>query len=166
MDALLDALGFNWKILLANVVNFLILLFLLSKIGLKPMQRFIEKRQKEIQEGIDNAEKASKALGKAQEESRAIISQAQKEAQGILEHAREQSDKQAAAALLKQQEEMEKAAQRAKEDIAAERDRVLQETNAQAVTLILSATEKLLREKVDTDADRSYVEKVLAEMKS
>ena len=78
MDALLDALGFNWKILLANVVNFLILLFLLSKIGLKPMRKFIEKRQQEIQEGIDNAQKASKALENAQEESRALISQAQK----------------------------------------------------------------------------------------
>lgn len=166
MDALFEALGFDWKILIVNGINFLILLALLYKLGFKPMQNFVESRKKEIADGIENAKKAEASLAEAKEQSEELLNGARKEAQEIISQAREQAQTQGAALLEKQQEEIARAAEKAKADLSAERDNVLRETKEQAAHLVLAATEKLLREKVDSDTDRAYVEKVLSEMNS
>lgn len=165
MDALFEALGFDWKILIANGINFLILLLLLYKVGFQPMQKFIESRKKEIADGLTNAKIAEESLADAKKQSENIINDARKEAQALIGTARENAATQGAALLEKQKAEIARAGERARADIEAERDNVLRETKEQAAGLVLAATEKLLREKVDAQSDRAYVEKVLSEMK-
>jgi F-type H+-transporting ATPase subunit b len=161
---LLDAFGISWQTLLAQLVNFAILLFLLYKIGYKPILKFVQDRTETIEQGVANAKKAEESLADAKQQSENIINDARKEAQKVIGEAREQATAQGAALLEKQQAEIAAAAEKAKAALSAERDNVLRETKEQAAGLVLAATEKLLREKVDTESDKAYVEKVLSEM--
>lgn len=56
---LLNALGIDWKILLAQFVNFAVLVFVLWKFAYKPIFKFLEDRKNKIEEGIKNAEQAT-----------------------------------------------------------------------------------------------------------
>lgn len=55
---LLGQLGIDWKLLLSQVVNFTILLFVLQRFVYKPLLAVIKKRNEKIGEGLQKAEEA------------------------------------------------------------------------------------------------------------
>src|SRR3989344_347248 len=90
---LLKAFGVDYKIFIAQLMNFAILFFVLYRFGYKPIFKFLENRKNKIQEGVEMAEEAKIKLEKAQEEKRAIIIEAKKEATKIMAKADELAQK-------------------------------------------------------------------------
>ncbi len=84
--------GINPVLLIAQVINFLILLFLLKKFAYKPVFQMLEKRRKEIADGLKSAEEGKLSLEKALEEEKKILKKAQNQAQQILLDAKSQAD--------------------------------------------------------------------------
>jgi len=84
--------GVNPVLLGAQIINFLILLYLLKRFAYKPIFKMLDDRKKTIAEGIKNAQLATKTLEKAGEEERKILKGAQEEAQKILLDAKNQAD--------------------------------------------------------------------------
>ena len=62
MELLFHELGINGYTLLAQIVNFLILLFILQRFLYKPLLKFIDKRKDIIEEGLENADRAKEEL--------------------------------------------------------------------------------------------------------
>jgi F0F1-type ATP synthase membrane subunit b/b' len=58
-NEILGKIGFDWQVALANLVNFLIIVFLLKKFAFKPIAKIIQDRQNKINEGLENAKKAA-----------------------------------------------------------------------------------------------------------
>ena len=65
MQELITKLGIDWKFLIAQIVNFLVLLFVLYKFAYGPILAMLEKRQKKIEKGLKDAEAATKNSKKA-----------------------------------------------------------------------------------------------------
>jgi len=87
----MEKLGIEPTLLAAQVVNFLIIIVVLQKLLYKPILTMIEKRKKEIAEGVEFTakmrqeeekikEKQDKALAKAREDALVIIEDAKKQA--------------------------------------------------------------------------------------
>ena len=76
---ILGSVGFNWHVALANFVNFLIILFLLNRFFFKKIGKTIDTRHKIIEEGLNQARSAEKALATAEEEKNIIIKSAHKQ---------------------------------------------------------------------------------------
>ncbi len=87
----MEKLGIEPSLLLAQVVNFLVIMVVLQKLLYKPILTMLEKRKREIAEGLnltqkmreeeDNLkEKQEKALAKAREDALQIIEDAKKQA--------------------------------------------------------------------------------------
>lgn len=161
---ILNVLGIDWKILVAQIIVFAALYFFLHKFGLQPILKFVQDRTKKIEEGVENAKKAQEAIEQAKIDQEQILADARKEAQEIIATARDAASKQAEAEKEKGKEELRSIAEKAKKQIQEERDKALRETREQAVELVLAATEKMLRDKVDADTNKAYIEKVFAEM--
>lgn len=90
----MEQLGIEPKLLLAQLVNFAIIVVVLNKLLYKPILEMIEKRKKEISEGMTAAErmraeeerfkeKQEKAFAKAREDAMAIIEDAKKQAKEV-----------------------------------------------------------------------------------
>jgi F-type H+-transporting ATPase subunit b len=165
MDKLIDALGLNVKILIAQIVNFVLLLAILYKVGYKPIMKFVDERTKKIETGLKNAEEATESLKNAQNQQEAILEKAQNEAQAIIKEAKSQAADQANAIMEKNAAGLRAIAEKAKKDIAAEREVMLRETRDAATVMVLQVAEKLLKEKMTDAKDKEYVEKTLASMK-
>lgn len=165
MDQLITAFGIDWRVLIAQVIVFAILYFAFHKLALKPILDFVQERTAKIEDGVKNAQAATEALEEAKKEQENTLAEARKEAQTIIAAAREQAEVAAAADREKAAAEIAADLDRAKKQIEEQKEQVLRETQNQAVELVLAATEKVLREKLDTDADKALIEKLVAEVK-
>src|SRR5260221_439051 len=88
---ILKNFGFDPVLLSAQIVNFLIILFLLRRFFYKPLLALLKDRETTIKEGLEKAEEGRKLLEKALEEEKTILRNAQKQASSILEDAKNQA---------------------------------------------------------------------------
>lgn len=87
---LLHNFGFNPVLLGAQIVNFLVILFLLKKFLYKPILEVLEKRKKEIQDGLQKAEESRLLLEETQEKEKAILKNAQAQSLKIIDETKQQ----------------------------------------------------------------------------
>lgn len=129
MEQLINNFGINLYLLVAQIVNFLIILYLLKRFAYKPVMELLEKRKKTIEEGQKNAARAEKALEdatekereilkKAQTESKKILSEATKQAADIIDQATETGRKQVDRMIAEAKVEIEKARQSGEKELA------------------------------------------------
>ncbi len=107
MEKILSEFGVQPVLLAAQVVNFLILLFILKKFLYGPILKVLETRKSKIAESLKNAEEIENRLLKTEEEKEKVIKKAIDESRKIVEEA-----KQAASGII------EEAHHKAKNDIA------------------------------------------------
>ena len=82
--------GVEWQLLLAQIINFLIIFYLLKRFLYKPIFTLLKKREDTIKEGMEKAEEGKKALVDAQKKEKKLIKEAQDTAKKIIQDAREQ----------------------------------------------------------------------------
>ncbi|MFH1012452.1 MAG: F0F1 ATP synthase subunit B [Candidatus Peregrinibacteria bacterium] len=91
MEALSN-LGIDFKVLIAQIINFGILLFVLIKVLYKPILNALEARQKKIAESLKKAEEIDRKATAAEEDRQKKLASAKKEAQQLLEEAKHDAE--------------------------------------------------------------------------
>ena len=99
MEQLIEVFGIDWKLILAQVVNFLILLGVLSYFLYRPVMKVLTERQQAIERGVRDAEAAGQKLAAAGEAATTIVSSANKDADAIVARAKEEAMKERALEL-------------------------------------------------------------------
>lgn len=99
MNELLHALGIDWKLLLAQGANFLVVLIVLTFVLFKPLLRALAERRKKIEAGLLYTDEAEKKLASITEEKNNRLRQADETALGIIASAEEDAEKKAARIL-------------------------------------------------------------------
>jgi F-type H+-transporting ATPase subunit b len=164
--AFFDAFGVDgWK-LLFQVINFLLLLYLLNRFLFKPVLKLLDEREQRIRKGLQDAESAAHDRELAKAEREAAMDEARKEAQAMIARATKIADDSRAEILAEAKEQAEKVTSRAREEITAEKDRAMAELRATVADLALEAAGKLVRAEMDTKTQRKLVEDFLAEVKN
>lgn len=161
---LLSALGLDLKIFIAQLINFVVLGFILYKIGYQPILKFVKDRTAKIEQGVKEADEAKAALASAKEGQATILAQAKVEAQALLDKAKAQAATQGQQLIDRSKAESQKVVEKAKHDIRLEHDKMVADAKHELASIVLLASEKLLRSKMDTATDKTFVEKTLAEL--
>ncbi len=164
---LLTKLGINWQQLLAQAVNFAIVMGVLAYYVYKPVLRTIDARTERIRKAMDEAkdiENQKLALEKSkQEQLRAV----DKEAGVILEKAKQDADRMRQDMLANAQKESDMILAKGQKQLAEERVHVFAEVQDTLNAVIINMTEKILkREFNEKDQERvlSSIEKELPSM--
>src|SRR5690349_16624195 len=87
MEKILSEFGVNPILLAAQIVNFLVVLFILKKLLYKPILKVLEERKKRIEESLTNAEKIQKELEETEIKRQQILDQAIEESKKIIAEA-------------------------------------------------------------------------------
>ena len=144
-----------------QAVAFLIFAVICMKFVWPPLMNALEKRQKEIADGLSAAEKAKKSLELAKSGAADTLREAKLEAQKIIDEA----NKQRSAIIDKATEEVNlekrKILDHAKVEIEAERNKAKEELRAEVISLAVSGAEKILDKKVDSESDRVMLKKLM-----
>lgn len=162
---LFSALGIDYKILIAQVLNFVLLGFILYKIGYKPILKFVQERTATIELGVKQASQAKAALDTATAEQQRLIAQAKTAAQAVLDEAKTQAETQGQLLVERSKAEASKVIDQAKQDIRLQQEKMLQAAKAELGTVVVLACERILKEKLTAPADQALVERTLADLR-
>ena len=161
MSELLNKLGIDYKLLIAQIINFLVLLFVLWKFAYGPILAILEKRQKKIEKGLADAEAAEKRLEESEKKQKEVLRKARTEAKEIVEKAYVQAEKTKSEIAEDAKAQAEKIIQSAKKEIETEKEKTIAEIKSEIGGLVVAATEKIVDEKIDGKKDKELIEKSL-----
>lgn len=85
MESLFTHLGINWKLLIAQGVNFFALVILLNYLLYKPLVRLINDRRRKIEEGLKNAKDAEVRLSEIDDLRKEEVRKGERTALEIIE---------------------------------------------------------------------------------
>src|ERR1700724_2389754 len=135
--------GVYWPNLIAQVILFAIVYYVLKKFAFQAVISMLEERRRRIEEGQLNAEKIKKQLAEAQAKYEEILAKANAESQRLIEEAR------ASGARLAEQKRQdaiaaaEQIALKAQESISLERDGVMAEMKRELGGLVVETTARV-----------------------
>lgn len=160
---LLGALGIDWRLLLAQSIGFLILVWLLGKFVYPILIRAIDERQEAIERSSAAAKEAQVAAEKAEETTREQLNEAKKTTSEIIAAAHEEASaivEQAEAKAVRRADHLiAQAEARLNTDVAEAREALRKEM----VALVAEATEAIIGEKIDAKKDAALIERALKE---
>ncbi len=160
MEALAN-LGIDWKLLLAQVVNFVVVLLVLKRFAYKPMLKLLDERTAKIEKGLADAESAGKKLGEMEVREKAVLSEARSEAKRILAETDEAAQKRDAAKIAETEVRVKKLLQESEVKMVADQKKMLEEAKSELAGTVLLAVEKILREKMDSAKEKELIERNL-----
>lgn len=147
-----------------TLVNFGIFLFLLLKLGTKPILNGLNARENSIKESIEGAEKARDEAKKLLQQSEEKIANAQKEMMEIISKGREQSER-----LIQKATEEADAIRRqkvedAQREIERSKDTAIKQLRNEVADLVVGATEKILDETLDKEKHLKMIDKYIEKL--
>ncbi|MDO4527572.1 MAG: ATP synthase F0 subunit B [bacterium] len=159
-----DVMSFDGTMVMYTWIAFLVAAIILGKALWKPILKFIEARESEISQSMENARMARKAAADADIRAAETIAAAEKEAR-ILADAR-LSDTRAQVAQIEADARQAIVERRAAAEVALaeERETVLRELSGQAGAEIARALEKVLPGLLDEQQRKVYQDRIAAEI--
>ena len=132
--------GVDWTHLVAQIVSFCIVSFILYRFAYRPILQMLEVRRQQIAQGLANAEQIKAELARTEEQRMEVMAQANVQATKFIEEAR------AAAARLQEQETQkaiaaaEQIMANAREAAAQDQARMLAELKREVGRLVVQTT--------------------------
>lgn len=160
---LLSKLGIDWRLLIAQLINFLILVFILYKFLYKPVLGLLENRKEKIEKGLRDAERLGVELEKTKELQAEEIKKAKQEARGIVEEAEKRALLAAEGTKTTTKAEVEKLITAAKNQIIGEKEKMMNEIRKEAAVLVVAAAEKVVGKVIDVKMHKNLVEETIRE---
>jgi len=146
--------GISMPFILAQILNFSVVAFILWRFAFKPVMATLDERQKKIAAGLRYADEMKAKLDAAQQESLAISKRAQADATKVIDEARKAAkdflDKQTQESAAKAADILAKAQQ----VIEQEKKKMLAEARAEIARLVVATTQQVLGTQL-SDADRA-----------
>ena len=154
VSKILGDFGISWPFILAQILNFSVVAFILWKFAFKPVLATLDERQQKIAAGLKYADEMKAKLDATQQETAAILKKASLEAGRIVDEARKSAkdhlDKQVQEATAKAHEALAKGQQA----IALEHRKMLADARVEIARLVVTTTERVLAKRL-TEADRA-----------
>lgn len=156
---ILNQFGVQPVLLAAQVVNFLILLFILKKFLYKPILKVLDERKKRIEDSLKNAEEIERRLQQTHEQSERIIAKTLKESQRILD----ETNAQAAQILEKTNKAAEqivlKATAAGKKIVELQKEILMRQVRENVGSLVSLVVEKVTGKRIALKDQKEIIEK-------
>ena len=159
----MEALGINLPGLITQIISFLILLFVLSKLLYKPVIKMLDERAERIKTSLSAAEKANEDAALSAEKIEKELISARQEGQKIIDQAKKLSEEFKDKEKSKALEEIESLIEKSKSDLEKETRVAINELRKNFSTLVLEAAEKVVDKEIDENTHTKLIEKVLKE---
>ncbi len=159
-----ESFGINWILLVAQIVNFLVIFYLVKRFALKPILKLLKDRENTIKEGLRQAEESQRLLEQANEKERTILKKAQSEAKILLADAKREREEMLAKSEERTRVQTETMLKEAREQINAEtRDaekRLSAHVSKLAVELLEKSATELFSDKEQSSVIETAVKKL------
>lgn len=161
---IINNFGIEPMLLAAQIVNFLIILFILKKFLYKPVLETLKKRENTIKEGLKQAEDGKAALEKALEEEKKILKKAQEQARKIIDDAKDQSGAVAKDIEENARKQSEKILEIAKRQIEHDTKEAEKRLTAKVNSISIEILQKSLKEMFSEKEEKKLIDRAIKEI--
>jgi len=156
-------LSFNFTSVL-QIMNFIILMVLLTKFLYKPFLNMMDERKNKVATDLSKAEELRKDAEVYRKEMHKELEQAREEARQIIEAASERAKVFEEEQKNRAKSEAMKIIEDAKREIEKEREKAFQNVKAEAISIAILLVKRILGEQMNIEAKRRYMENVIKEL--
>ncbi len=145
MEQLIEAFGIDIKLITVQIINFAVLVVVLSYFLYGPILRTLKERREVIVRGLADAKAAEDARTVADAEKAVVLQAAHQEATAVAARAKAYAEEKAAAEIAAAEAKGTNIIAAAETRATEMKAQALKESDAEITKLALLATEKLLR---------------------
>lgn len=163
MNAFLDQFGIDWKLFLSQLVNFGLILIILSVFVYKPVIKIIKERNKKIKEGLDKAEEAGVRLKEVDEIGKKKIKEAENESIKIIKNTEDKAKELGKELAKKAEEKNVKLQKEIEESYKKQQEEMKKKVFKQASELVKKTIVKTVELK-PSEIDDALINKAIKEI--
>jgi F-type H+-transporting ATPase subunit b len=161
---LITKLGIDGRLLLAQLVNFMILIMILHYFLYKPILTILKNREEQVKKSLSDSEKIEQELLKIAKDREQTLLKAKKEAREIIAASKGTAEMEKQEIMATAKEEAEKIIKKAKlENIQMSQD-IKQNIIDELSEIIISVTEQLLSKKITSQDDQKMIKEAIKSM--
>lgn len=166
LSELISHFGIDFRLILAQAVNFFILLFVLWKFAYEPVLRILKARRREIEKGLEFTKKAEEELRRTSEFREETLRIARGEALGIVSEAENLGKARKEEMLVDAHKKMEQVVTDAKRAIEEEKAKMGEAVYKDSRDLVKSGIAKVLGKMPTGERDQHLIDEALKELKA
>ena len=148
MSEIIDTFGVDVRLLVIQAINFGLLLTVLWYFLYRPLFRLLHERERKIEAGVENAEKAEKKLQEIDSEREGIIKDATQKAGLLVEQGKHRAEEKMDEILKEAHGKSEQILTDAKARAEESKRQALHESREEIAKMAVLGAEKILREKI------------------
>ncbi|HIF9061285.1 TPA: F0F1 ATP synthase subunit B [Photobacterium damselae] len=150
--------------MLGQAISFVIFVWLCMKYIWPPLTELLDKRQREIAEGLIHSENAAKELELARANGDKLLNDAKKSASELVEQGNKRRSQIIDDAKAEAEEEKARIIAQGQAELESERNRIRQELRREMSDLVIETAEKLINQNLDSAANRELVNKLIKDI--
>jgi len=158
-----EKLGINWGLLIAQIFNVVLLVWLLTRFLYRPVLNMLNERTRRIQDSLKETEQVKEQLARANQDYDQKLAQARQEAAGILAQAQERAKLQEAEIIAQARQEADRIRSDARDQAVQERDQLMRDLKNQMADLVTITASRVLGEELKSNHDQ-LIEESLASL--
>lgn len=152
---LISKLGIDWKLILAQIVNFGIVLFILYKFAYKPVLAMLDKRRHMIEKSVADAQKSEEMLKEIEVMKERALANVKEKTAEMMDTAVKEASHMKQGILAEASTEAKKILDKTKADIETQKTAMIKEAKNEITKIVVFATAKILdREFSEKDQER------------
>jgi F-type H+-transporting ATPase subunit b len=159
----LEQLGINPTFLLAQIVNFLVLWFLLSRFLFPATLKTLAERRNRIRDSLAEAERVKQETAATRADFERQLAEERRKVQEAIAQAARVAEEVREKIIAEAQTEAEQIKAQAREEIGQEREQMLVDLRRQIADLAILAAQKVIGRTLDERAQRQLIQDFLAQ---
>lgn len=144
MESIISTFHIDWKIIIAQAVNFGVVFVVLYIFALKPLSKLMAKRTEKIEKGIVDAKRNEQMLANTKVKYEEALAEARKEADKIFQEGKKEAESKKQAMLEEAKGQVDTIVSQGKKSLQAEKLKMVEEAKKEIVSLAMLATEKIV----------------------
>jgi F-type H+-transporting ATPase subunit b len=160
---ILSTLGLTGRDFLWHLVNFVVLIALLTRFLYRPVVGMLDERTRRIQESLEAADRARADVAQADREREELLASTRREIGEMMAQAQTVAERIQSEARTTAQQEAQRIVETARQEAEAERAQAMAELRREVASLAVMAAERIIRRDLDEQAHRQLVEEFLDE---
>lgn len=163
---MVEALGISLKEFIFYLINFLILMGVLTRFLYKPFLNMLATRKQSIKDALDNAELTNRRADEKMEQYSKRISKVEEESREIIRTAKIKADAQARDIIEDARKEASDIIAKAEKTIEKEKEKAMEEMKQEIAVLAVMAAEKIVEREIQRAGQEAIVEEVIRQARS
>lgn len=144
MESIISTFHIDWKIIIAQAVNFAIVFVVLYMFALKPLNKLMAERADKIKKGIDDAKMSATLLENTKKEYDQVLMKARLEANEIFQTTKKEAEKKKSEMMETAKMEVKGIIESGKKSLEMEKVKMVEDAKKEVASLAILAAEKIM----------------------